>query len=225
MPEVADFDYNGLWRHQGAFFSKHGNFKQTIVRLITDSAQGLSSAELGKLLGLQPRSFLSHFREHPEIYREKLMRRWIWFAANPKIHKKQKQTRLAWDVAKEPRMPTDGKAVMILVDLIQHPNSNLEQVARRLKPKGHNIDADAIRQLLVHHDLLKKPWIFPYPMFKALFGETAKQSVAGCPVSEKALDTVCSQSELLSTMPSCHPCVENPHTQGRHVVYRTFRRP
>ena len=53
-------------------------------------------------------------------------------------------------------MPTDGEAVMILVDLIQHPNSGLEQIARRLKPKGLNIDVDAIRQLLVHHDLLKK---------------------------------------------------------------------
>jgi hypothetical protein len=157
LPEVADFDYNGLWRYQGVFFSKHGNLKQTVVHLVTDSAQGLSGAELGKLLGLEPRSFLSHFRDHPEIYRENLRRRWIWFSADPKIREKQKQTRLARDVAKEPpRMPTDGEAVMILVDLIQHPNSGLEQVARRLKPQGLNIDVDAIRQLLVHHDLLKK---------------------------------------------------------------------
>jgi hypothetical protein len=89
------------------------------------------------------------------------MRRWIWFAADPKIREKQKQTRLAQDVAKAPRRPTDGEAVMILVDLIGHPNSGLEQVARRLKPKGLNIDVDAIRQLLVHHNLLKKTVDFP----------------------------------------------------------------
>ena len=161
LPEIADFDRNGLWRYQGVFFSKHGNLKQTVVHLVTHSAQGLSGAELGELLGLQPRSFLSHFRDHPEIDRENLMRRWIWFAADPKIREQQKQTRLVQAVTKGSRMPTDMEAVMILVDLIQHPDSDLEQVARRLKPKGVDIDVDSIRLLLAHHGLLKKTMDFP----------------------------------------------------------------
>ena len=156
LPEIADFDENGLWQFQGVFFSKHGNLKQTLAHLVIHSAQGLSSAELGELLGLQTRSFLSHFRDHPEIFRENLMGRWIWFAAEPKIREQQKQTRLIRAVAKAPRMPTDREAVMILVDLIKHPNSGLEQVARRLRRKGLRIDVDAIGQLLVHHGLEKK---------------------------------------------------------------------
>ena len=161
LPEIADFDRNGLWRYQGVFFSKHGNLKQTVVHLVIHSAQGLSGAELGELLGLQPRSFLSHFRDHPEIDRENLMRRWIWFAADPKIREQQKQTRLVQAVTKGPRLPTDLEAVMILVDLIQHPDSGLEQVARRLKLKGLDIDEDTIRLLLAHHGLLKKTVDFP----------------------------------------------------------------
>ena len=161
LPEIADFDDNGLWRYQGVFFSKHGNLKRTLAHLVIHSAQGLNGAELGELLGLEPRSFLSHFRDHPEIFRENLMGRWIWFAADPKIREEQKQARLAQAVAKKPRMPTDTEAVMILVDLIKHPNSGLEQVARRLKPKGLHIDVDAIRQLLVHHGLEKKTVDFP----------------------------------------------------------------
>ncbi|MCP5016109.1 MAG: hypothetical protein GY938_12690 [Ketobacter sp.] len=128
--------------------------------MVIHSAQGLSGAELGELLGLEPRSFLSHFRNHPEIFRENLMGRWIWFAADPKIREQQKQARLAQAVT-GPRMPTDTEAVMILVDLIKHPNSGLEQVARRLKPKGLHIDVDDIRQLLVHHGLEKKIVDFP----------------------------------------------------------------
>ena len=53
-------------------------------------------------------------------------------------------------------MPTDMEAVMILVDLIKHPNSGLEQIARRLGHKGLRIEADAIRLLLAHHGLEKK---------------------------------------------------------------------
>jgi len=156
LPEIAEFDDNGLWRYRGIFFSKHGNLKQTIVHLVTHSEQGLSGAELGELLGLQPRSFLSHFRDHPALYREKLMGRWIWFSADPESAEKQKQTRLTQAVAKGPRMPSDMEAVMILVDLIAHPNSDLDQISRRLKAKGFDIDVEAIRQLLVRHGLLKK---------------------------------------------------------------------
>jgi hypothetical protein len=134
LPQIAEFDANGLWRCQGVCFSKHGNLKQTLVQLVTHSVHGLSGVELGELLGLQPRSFLSHFRDDPALYRENLKGRWIWFAADPKIRAKQKQTWLAQAAAKGPRMPSDMEAVMILVDLIHHPNSTLEQIARRLKP-------------------------------------------------------------------------------------------
>ncbi len=161
LPEIAQFDDIGLWRHQGAFFSKHGNLKQTLVHLVTHSEQGLSSTELGEMLGLQPRSFLSHFRDHPAIYRENRMGRWIWFAADSKTREQQMQARLAQEVAGESRMPSDMEAVMILVDLIDHPQSDVKQIARRLKSKQHDIDVTAIRQLLEHHGLLKKTVAIP----------------------------------------------------------------
>ena len=161
LPQIAEFDDNGLWQYRGIFFSKHGNLKQTLVHLVTHSQQGLSGAELGELLGLQPRSFLSHFRDHPALYRENPMGRWIWFSADPEKGEKQKQARLAHAVAKGPGMPSDMEAVMILVDLIAHPNSGLEQISRRLKSNGFAIDVEAIRQLLAHHDLLKKTADFP----------------------------------------------------------------
>jgi hypothetical protein len=161
LPEIAQFDDIGLWRYQGAFFSKHGNLKQTLIHLVTHSEQGLSGAELGEILGLQPRSFLSHFRDNPAIYRKKMMGRWIWFAADAEIREQQMQARLAQGVAGASRMPSDMEAVMILVDLIGHPQSDVEQIARRLKSKDLNIGVTAIRQLLEHHGLLKKTVAIP----------------------------------------------------------------
>ena len=161
LPDIAQFDDIGLWQYQGAFFSKHGNLKQTLIHLVTHSAHGLSSTELGEILGLQPRSFLSHFRDHPAIYRENMMGRWIWFAAEPGTRKQQRQARLAQESAKMSHMPSDMEAVMILVDLIEHPMSDVKQIARRLKSKQIDIDAAAIRQLLDHHGLLKKTAAIP----------------------------------------------------------------
>lgn len=161
LPEIAQFDDLGLWRYQGAFFSKHGNLKQTLVHLVIHSVQGLSGAEFGEILGLQPRSFLSHFRDHPAIYRETIMGRWIWFAADPEIREQQMQARLAQEVAGALCMPSDMEAVMILVDLISHLESDVEQIARRLKSQQHDIDAAVIRQLLKHYGLLKKTAAIP----------------------------------------------------------------
>ena len=154
LPEIAEFDDNGLWWHQGVFFSKHGNLKQTLIYLVSHSERGLSGSELGVLLGLQPRSFLSHFRDHPELHREHVEGRWIWYSGDRETYEKQRQMHSA--TTKKARMPSDMEAVMILVDLIQYPNSGLAQIAERLKLKGLNIDVDTIRQLLAHHDLLKK---------------------------------------------------------------------
>jgi hypothetical protein len=156
LPGITRFNDIGLWRYQGAFFSRHGNLKQTLTHLVTHSAQGLSGAELGEILGLQPRSFLSHFRDHPAIYRQNLMGRWIWFAADHKTREQQTQTRLSEEDIRASRIPSDSEAVMILVDLIKHPNSHVEQIARRLKSKQTSIDVTAIRQLLDYHGLLKK---------------------------------------------------------------------
>ncbi|MCP4932914.1 MAG: hypothetical protein GY927_01620 [bacterium] len=161
LPEIPKFNKHGLWQYRGVFFSKHGNLKQTVVHLVTHSEQGLSGSELGELLGLQPRSFLSHFRTHPGLYRERLMGRWIWFAADQESRKQQRQTRLDRVATQAHRMPSDMESVMILVDLINHPNSSLERIASRLKRKGIDADVEAIRKLLAHHDLLKKNMVFP----------------------------------------------------------------
>ena len=156
LPEIASFDSNGLWQHQGIFFSQYGNLKQTLIHLVNHSEKGLSGPELGEILGLQSRSFLSHFRDHPALYRENIMERWIWFANDPLRREGQKQNRLSQITTIYYRMPSDMEAVMILVDLIKHPNSRLGDILRRLKPQGFSINVSIIRQLLVHHDLLKK---------------------------------------------------------------------
>jgi len=54
LPQIPVFDQNGLWRYQAVLFSKHGNLKQTIISLITDSPKGLSAGEIVKR-GFVPR--------------------------------------------------------------------------------------------------------------------------------------------------------------------------
>ncbi len=225
LPGIPELDHHGLWRYRGVFFSKHGNLNQTVARLITDSEQGLSDAELGELLALRPRSFLSHLRIHPGLYRERLMGRWIWFNADTRIRQRQRQTRSIRVAAQIPRMPSDMEAVMILVDLLNHPNSSLEQIAHRLKQKGGNVDVSAIRRLLMHHDVLRKLWTCRHLPPERAFARLTEQSIAKCMVSTETTAGGGSRTRAMPRLPSPHRGVENHHPRSGHALHRAFHRP
>jgi hypothetical protein len=63
LPDVPRFDENGLWWFKGAYFSKYGTLKNTVVHLVGTSSAGLTGDQIGELVGLNPRSFLHHFRD------------------------------------------------------------------------------------------------------------------------------------------------------------------
>ena len=72
LPDVPEFDADGLWHWRGVFFSRYGNLKQTVVELIRRSSAGLDAGEMSSLLGLDPRSFLLHL---PTIHKSSERRR------------------------------------------------------------------------------------------------------------------------------------------------------
>ena len=155
LPQTPVFDENGLWKYQRVLFSKHGNLKHTIFTLITDSYKGLSAAEIAEFVDLVPNSsFLSRFRTVPGIKREKHQGRFIYFSDQPQIYNRQKQRRATRH--ETAGFPTDSEAVVILVQLIKHPDMGIEQLAARVSKPGKQIAPDMIRRFLEFHDLLKK---------------------------------------------------------------------
>ena len=151
LPQIPVFDKNGLWKYQRILFSKHGNLKQTIVALITDSQKGLSAIEIAELVGLAPNSsLLSRFKNVAGVKREKHQGRFIYLSDRLKIYTRQKQrwTSIAF--------PTDAQAVVILVQLIKYPDIGIEQLADHVSAQGQSVEPAAIRRFLQFHDLLKK---------------------------------------------------------------------
>lgn len=156
LPEILSFDLNGLWHHRDISFSKHGNLKQTVISIVTSSAFGLSASELGDILRMNAQSFLSHFQDDPGLTREKVTGHFIWFAADPEIRDRQRQGRLAKEPSPRVSLPSDREAVMILVDLLHHPGTDVVKMIHRLKVKHLAFTEKMITTFLVHHDLLKK---------------------------------------------------------------------
>jgi hypothetical protein len=151
LPQTPEFDQSGLWRYQAVLFSKHGNLKQTIISLITESPKGLSAGEIAELVGLVPNSsFLSQFKDVAGVKREKHQGRFVYLSDLPEIYARQKRGWLAAG------LPTDAQAIVILVQLIKHPEIGIEQLAGYVSEQGLSIEPAAIKGFLQLHDLLKK---------------------------------------------------------------------
>jgi len=156
LPEVAIFNSFGIWHYQGASFSQYGNLNCTVVQLIKNSSAGLTGQELGDIINLTPRSFLSHFRDNKSICREKFNGRFVYYSVDDVQCKKQRKKRSEQEKQLTEKLPSDTDAVMVLVEFIKHPDWSTDDLASNLFAKGISCSHDAIERLLIHHDLVKK---------------------------------------------------------------------
>jgi len=121
LPDVAEFDENGIWLHRGIGFSRHGNLSQTVAHFI-------------------------HY---------------VYFSADEKVYARQRDQRLK--LIRDAKMPSEMEAVLILAEIIKHPDWDINRVAANLKKQKYPITAQMIRNLLDTHDLgvQKKGPTFP----------------------------------------------------------------
>ncbi len=154
LPEIPDFDVNGLWRFKNVAFSKHGNLKQTIVHFITSSNAGFNGRQLGELLGLSPQSFMHHIRHYPGIIREKHNGVFIYFSDDTLVYKKQIKTRSTL-IRKVPVI-SDPEAIMILVAVIKHHDISTEDILALPEIQKSKIDKETVQGFLESQGLVKK---------------------------------------------------------------------
>lgn len=154
LPAVVRFDGDGLWRCCGVGFSKHGDLGRTLVALVLGSEGGLCAAELGALLGMAPHAFLSQFRSHPALSRQKHQGRFVYFSAQTQRRRLQEQARERMD--EEAGMPGDGEAVAILVAAIRHPGLGARELCRKVEKEGGASTPRRIANLFARHGLALK---------------------------------------------------------------------
>ena len=156
LPNIPKFDRYGLWKYKGVFFSRYGNLENTITNLVRNSEMGLDASEIGKIVDLLPRSFMSHFQKVPGLIREKHENIFVYFSDEEDVYQRQKNKREEAAKEKELQLPPDVDAISILVDRIKNPKSSIEDCARRLRRKGMSISPTAIGKLLDYHGIEKK---------------------------------------------------------------------
>ncbi len=156
LADIPQFDEHGLWGCKGVRFSRFGTLKETVAQLVENSPQGLSSAELGDLLGLDPRSFMNHYKDLPALQREKFQGRYIYLSADGQVGSAQRALREEALERQSLQRISDHDALWVFADFIKHPRAKLESRVARLRRQGIPVDTDAITALLQLHGLSEK---------------------------------------------------------------------
>lgn len=154
LPSIPEFNKQGLWKHEGAFFSKQGTMKETVVHLVQISQRGLSNSELEGVLGATTNSYLPQCKNLAGVRREKYKRQVVYFSADEQVYQAQKKKRFPPEPAAA-KLPSDALSIIILVELIKHPKSNPVELSRILRQRGHKIDVLMIENLFTCYGLKK----------------------------------------------------------------------
>lgn len=154
LPELPQFNEHGLWFYRDIGFSRQGHLPPTIVALVRQSPAGLTAAQLGQCLHLNPRSFLWQFHEHPALQREKHQSHFVYFAAEAAVATGQKAARRT--ALPPPPLPSAAEAIAILVLAIQQPQCSPQELCARLRPTHPQLTPAAIGALFAHHGLTLK---------------------------------------------------------------------
>jgi hypothetical protein len=117
---------------------------------------GFDASEIGKIVDLSPRSFMSHFQKVPGLIREKHESIFLYFSDEEDVYQSQKNKRQQAAKEKELQLPPDGDAILILADRLKNPKSSIEDSTKRLRRKGVSINPSAIYNLLDYHGIEKK---------------------------------------------------------------------
>lgn len=167
LKKVPQFDHLGLWSFEQIYFSKYGNLRETLAKLIEQAPSGYTLQELEKHVGTRAHNHLSHLIREGKVRRFLMGRSAIYVSARARQAKQQEVRRRGEErsasrviTATKPSAPlppgVDALTVIrVLVKLLETPDASLASMARSLQARQVSIRADQIRETLNFYGLKK----------------------------------------------------------------------
>lgn len=157
LKSIPQFDTNGIWHHEGIFFSSHGSLKETVKHMVDVSAAGRSHHELQQTLGLRVHNTLLDLVSINAIDREILEGLYIYTHDNPEIKSRQldvrkKQSNWSHTIAHLNPYTT----VEVLLAVIRQPDRPAEDIFQVLLEKSIPVSQNDIETIFQYYDLGKK---------------------------------------------------------------------
>jgi hypothetical protein len=160
LASVPVFDVDGLWRFEGAGFSRDGTLKATVQRMVTTCEAGRTQRELQLRLGVRVHNPLLELVQGKKLGRQAIEDEYVYVAADRKRAAAQLERRLALAVVSEAATPGPALEVEVLLEVIHGVSvapPDAATLASRLGARGIRASFAEVTEVLERHGLKKTP--------------------------------------------------------------------
>lgn len=156
LRSIPQFDTDGLWRFEGAGFSRDGTLKATVCRLVEIAEAGRTQRELQMRLGVRVHNPLLDLVEGRQLRRESVEDEYVYVAAARAQATEQLARRRALPTA--PMAPTlEVEVLLEVMHGARLPPPAEATVAARLAARGVIASVAEVAAVLDRHGLKKTP--------------------------------------------------------------------
>jgi len=161
LHDPARYDRLGLFSHGDIHFSRDGTLGATVRRLVYEAEAGHTQRELQQLLRVRVQATLLDAVRKGEISRERLVEVYVYLHVDAAVRREQVQRRrerieAASGPDDELLEVSDAVVIEVLLTLIRHPGSRLDDVVRRLRGRSPPISRQQVEAVFTRYDLGEK---------------------------------------------------------------------
>ena len=157
LTDIPQFDADGLWKHQGVFFSYHSTLKATVRHLVQTAAAGQTHPELQQYLCVRIHNTLLDLVRHNEIARETVEKLFVYVHIDPEVRAGQIAKRRGQTEYQQPVTPLGPyETIEVLLNVINQGGRQPERVFSHLRDKGLGVTLEQVAEVFNRYDLGKK---------------------------------------------------------------------
>lgn len=160
LPDIPQFDADGLWLHEGVGFSRHGTLKDTVPVLVERSEGGVFHRELRTRLQVRVHNTLLDLVRAQRLVRERLADEYLYVSPDPRRARAQlaRRRESGADVAAASAPPSPTLVIEILLEVIHAAGirGDPEAVAARLTARGVVVGVAQVQAVFRQHGLPQK---------------------------------------------------------------------
>jgi len=162
LSSFVNFNSFGLWNYQGILFSRHGNLSNTVLHLVEQSHNGVTSIELEVILHVKVNDILRIQVSKNRIFREKVSRQYVYYHKDGRVNRRQRQGRIQLSEHKISNEIIEGTplekdvVIAILVKIIHTGSLDAYYLKKQLEVNSVNTTITGINQIITGYDFKKK---------------------------------------------------------------------
>jgi hypothetical protein len=160
LPDIPQFDPDGLWLHGGVGFSRHGTLKDTVPVLVEHSESGVFHRELQRRLQVRVHNTLLALVRAKRLARESIGDEYLYVSPDPRRAKTQLAHRreIGAGAAAAAAPPPAMLVIEILLEVIHAAGirGDPAAVAARLSARGVGVGVEQVTEVFRQHGLPQK---------------------------------------------------------------------